>query len=131
MHGQRACMGFSLRDKHCCSRLAHSAASAPGGLGPPEGLTHTGRSRAKAPAMHGPNVDAVRWLRQDIWKVVRERGGEMELRVYGAHFDTKASLAQMHNQGEGFLVEGFASDLRDVLSKARVLVAPLRYGAGE
>ncbi|QDZ23202.1 hypothetical protein A3770_09p57200 [Chloropicon primus] len=82
-------------------------------------------------AMHGPNVDAVRWLRQDIWKVVRERGGsQMEVRVYGAHFETEAGLAQMHNQGEGFLVEGFASDLRDVLSKARVLVAPLRYGAG-
>jgi glycosyltransferase involved in cell wall biosynthesis len=37
---------------------------------------------------------------------------------------------QLHNPKEGFLVKGRAESARQVIRNARVLLAPLRYGAG-
>jgi hypothetical protein len=36
----------------------------------------------------------------------------------------------MHAPGEGFLVRGWAPELQPVLSNTRLLLAPLRFGAG-
>ena len=79
--------------------------------------------------LHAPNVDALRWLKQEVWPLVGGQG--FELRVFGAHLDTKAGrqVQAMHDPSSGFLVEGFAPDL-SVLGEARAVLAPLRYGAG-
>ncbi|WP_337251668.1 glycosyltransferase family 4 protein [Maribacter halichondriae] len=36
----------------------------------------------------------------------------------------------MHNEKEGFLIQGWASDAQKIISEAKVLLAPLRFGAG-
>lgn len=37
---------------------------------------------------------------------------------------------QLHNAQQGFLVKGWAADARQVVRSARVMLAPLRFGAG-
>lgn len=77
---------------------------------------------------HEPNWDAVRYLKESIWPKIRNKLPEAELHVYGAYPPKKAT--QLHNEKQGFLVKGWAEDAFEVVSNARVLLAPLRFGAG-
>ena len=77
---------------------------------------------------HEPNWDAVRYLKEQLWPAIRTALPQAELHVYGAYPPKKAT--QLHNEKQGFLVKGWAPDARQVISQARVLLAPLRFGAG-
>tara|TARA_B100001109_G_C18865045_1_gene476798 strand:+ start:22267 stop:23568 length:1302 start_codon:yes stop_codon:yes gene_type:complete len=77
---------------------------------------------------HEPNWDAVRYLKEDIWPQIRQQLPSAELHIYGAYPPKKAT--QLHNDKQGFLVKGWAPDALTVISAARVLLAPLRFGAG-
>ncbi len=77
---------------------------------------------------HAPNWDAVLCLKQQLWPAIRERLPQAELHIYGAYLPPKAS--QLHNPREGFLIKGWAEDAQQVMSQARVCLAPLRFGAG-
>ena len=77
---------------------------------------------------HAPNWDAVLWLKQKIWPLIRQGLPDAELHVYGAYPPPKAS--ELHKPSEGFLVKGWASDAREVMSRSRLCLAPLRFGAG-
>jgi len=77
---------------------------------------------------HEPNWDAVRYLKEQIWPLIRQQLPQSELHVYGAYPPKKAT--QLHNEKQGFLVKGWAPDAYKVMSSARVLLAPLRFGAG-
>ncbi len=77
---------------------------------------------------HPPNWDAVRWLKESIWPLIRRDLPQSECRIYGAYTPPKASA--LHNPQEGFLVLGRAESARDVMQRARVNLAPLRFGAG-
>ncbi len=48
--------------------------------------------------------------------------------VYGAYMPQK--VKQLENKKEGFIVKGRAKDLPATFRKHRVLLAPLRFGAG-
>jgi O-antigen biosynthesis protein len=76
---------------------------------------------------HAPNWDAVLELKR-LWPQIRQRLPGIELHIYGAYPPPKAT--QLHNPKEGFLIKGWAQDARQVLRSARVLLAPLRFGAG-
>ena len=76
---------------------------------------------------HPPNVDAVRWLASDIWPRIRARMPQAQLRIYGAY--PTAAVQRLHSPDTGLRVCGYAPSL-DVLAASRVLLAPLRYGAG-
>ena len=78
--------------------------------------------------LHPPNLDAVRYLKKDIWPRIRNVLPETKLYVYGA-YDTPNSK-ELHNEQEGFLIHGFVADAFEVLNSAKVLLAPLRFGAG-
>lgn len=78
--------------------------------------------------LHPPNLDAVRYLKKDIWPRIRNVLPETKLHVYGA-YDTPSSK-ELHNEQEGFLIHGFVADAFEVLNSAKVLLAPLRFGAG-
>lgn len=78
--------------------------------------------------LHEPNWDAVLYLKQKIWPLIRKKLPETEMHIYGAYPSDK--VFQLHNEGEGFIIKGRADDALKVISKARVLVAPLRFGAG-
>ncbi|GGC12200.1 glycosyl transferase [Marinobacterium zhoushanense] len=77
---------------------------------------------------HAPNWDAVLWLKQAIWPLIRTRLPEAELHIYGAYPPPKAT--QLHNPKQGFLIKGWAEDVDQVMRLARVNLAPLRFGAG-
>ncbi|NPA71703.1 MAG: glycosyltransferase family 4 protein [Gammaproteobacteria bacterium] len=77
---------------------------------------------------HEPNWDAVLWLKQSIWPKIRAELPNAELHIYGAYPPKKAT--QLHNEKQGFKVLGWTEDAFEVLSQARVCLAPLRFGAG-
>jgi len=77
---------------------------------------------------HAPNWDAVRYLKDTIWPLIRKQLPKATLNVYGAYPPPKAT--QLHNEKQGFLVKGWCDDAHAELAKARVCLAPLRFGAG-
>lgn len=77
---------------------------------------------------HAPNVDAVRYLKKEIWPLIRETLKSPNLHIYGAYLPQQ--LLEMHNPKEGFLVHGWVTDLDNELQQARISLAPLRFGAG-
>ncbi|WP_138430051.1 glycosyltransferase [Fodinibius saliphilus] len=77
---------------------------------------------------HPPNWDAVRFLRAEVWPLIRNKLPEAELHIYGSYVTQKAK--QLHKPEEGFYIDGRASDAQQVVSEARVCLAPLRFGAG-
>ena len=78
--------------------------------------------------LHAPNWDASLQLKQHIWPEIRKQLPEAKLHIYGAYPSEKVS--QLHNEQEGFLIHGRAENAQEVISSARVLLAPLRFGAG-
>lgn len=77
---------------------------------------------------HAPNWNAVLWLKEEIWPLIRKQLPQAELHIYGAYTPPKATA--LHNPKEGFLIKGRAEDVQEVMSNARVHLAPLRFGAG-
>ncbi|WP_372905599.1 glycosyltransferase family 4 protein, partial [Rhodohalobacter sp.] len=78
--------------------------------------------------LHEPNWNAVLWLKEEIWPLIRQQLPNAKLNIYGAYPSQK--VHQLHNPGEGFLVHGRAESAEKVINRARVLLAPLRFGAG-
>lgn len=78
--------------------------------------------------LHAPNYDAILFLKQTIWSLIRKELPKAELHIYGAYESQKVS--QLNNEKEGFLIKGFAEDVNAVMQKAKVCLAPLRFGAG-
>ena len=77
---------------------------------------------------HKPNVDAVITLKKSIWKSIREELPTAEIHIYGAYANQQ--IKELHNKEEGFIVKGFAKDAKEVVSNAKVVLAPLQFGAG-
>ena len=77
---------------------------------------------------HKPNVDAVLTLKKYIWNEVREVLPKAEIHIYGAYVNQQ--IQELHNKKEGFIVKGFAEDADEVVENAKVVLAPLNYGAG-
>ena len=77
--------------------------------------------------LHEPNWQTVLELKK-LWKSIKKQLPEAELHVYGAYVTEKAK--QLHNEKEGFLIKGRAESVAEAYSKAKVLLAPIPYGAG-
>ncbi len=77
---------------------------------------------------HPPNWDAVVWLKQQIWPLIRKQLPQAKLLVYGAYPPPKATA--LHDEKIGFLVKGWVDDATLAMQSARVCLAPLRFGAG-
>ena len=78
--------------------------------------------------LHEPNYDAVLYLKQSIWPLIRKKLPDAELHVYGAYESQKVS--QLNNKKDGLIIKGFAEDVNQTLEKYRVCLATLRFGAG-
>jgi GT2 family glycosyltransferase/glycosyltransferase involved in cell wall biosynthesis len=76
---------------------------------------------------HAPNVDGLRWFLQNVWPRVRAQAPGAMLKVIGAdappEFDS-------YNGVDGVTMMGWVQNLDAQLDRARLSVAPLRYGAG-
>ena len=77
---------------------------------------------------HAPNWDAVLWLKQKIWPLIKAQLPHAQLWIYGAYPPPKATA--LHDEKSGFLVKGWVDDAEFVMQSARVCLAPLRFGAG-
>lgn len=78
--------------------------------------------------LHEPNYNAVLYLKETIWPLIRKELPKVELHIYGAYASEKVN--QLHNEMQGFLIKGFTEDVHEVMQKAKVLLAPIRFGAG-
>jgi glycosyltransferase involved in cell wall biosynthesis len=78
--------------------------------------------------VHEPNWNAVQYLNETIWPLIRNEMPEVNLLVYGAYPSQK--VLQLHQPKKGFHILGRAENAQEVVSKARVVLAPLRFGAG-
>ena len=77
---------------------------------------------------HTPNVDAILWIASEVWPAVRRQMPSAHLDIYGSLATTP--VRRLHDPTEGVHFRGFVADHRDALAAARVMLAPLRYGAG-
>ena len=77
---------------------------------------------------HAPNWDVVLQLKQHIWPLIRKQLPKAEMHIYGAYPPPKAT--QLHNAKQGFHIKGWAEDAKAVIRNARILLAPIRFGAG-
>ena len=78
--------------------------------------------------LHEPNWNSVQYLKETIWPLIRKQLPTVVLEIYGAYPSQK--VFQLHNEKEGFLIKGRAENAKQVISNAKVLLAPLRFGAG-
>ncbi len=78
--------------------------------------------------LHEPNWNAVLYLKETIWPTIRRELTDAKLKIYGAYPSQK--VHQLHNPNENFLIMGRAANAKEVISDAKVLLAPLRFGAG-
>ncbi len=77
---------------------------------------------------HEPNWDSVLVLKNEIWPKLKELLPNTKLNIYGAYPTQK--VLQLHNPKERFFICGRAESAEDVIRNARVLLAPIRFGAG-
>lgn len=78
--------------------------------------------------LHAPNWDKTLYLKKEIWPLIKKELPEAELHVYGAY--TSEKVEQLHNPKQGFIIKGKAPNAIDAIKQARVLLGPLRFGAG-
>jgi len=78
--------------------------------------------------LHEPNWDAVKQLKEQIWSPIKKQIPEAEMHIYGAYPSQK--VLQLHQEKEGFLIKGRAEEALQVIQLAKIMLAPLRFGAG-
>ncbi len=78
--------------------------------------------------IHEPNWNAVQYLKEEIWPLIKKQLPSAELHVYGAYASQKVN--ELNSPKEGFLIKGRAQDAMEVVKNAKICLAPLRFGAG-
>jgi O-antigen biosynthesis protein len=77
---------------------------------------------------HKPNIDAVITLKNEIWSKIKENLPEAQVHIYGAYITQQ--IQELHNKKDGFIIKGFVENAKEVVENARIVLAPLRFGAG-
>jgi glycosyltransferase involved in cell wall biosynthesis len=78
--------------------------------------------------LHEPNWNTVQYLKESIWPSIKKQLPEAILEVYGAYPSQK--VLQLHQPKNGFFIMGRAENAIGVVKKAKVVLAPIRFGAG-
>jgi hypothetical protein len=78
--------------------------------------------------LHEPNWNAVQYLKETIWPLLRKELPDIQLHIYGAYPSQK--VTQLNQPKKGFYIKGRAIEANEVVQNARVVLAPLRFGAG-
>lgn len=76
---------------------------------------------------HPPNVDAARWLVEEILPRVRRERPEIELHLVGSKAPPEVRAL---GERPGVRFHGYVPELEPLLDGCRIALAPLRYGAG-
>jgi glycosyltransferase involved in cell wall biosynthesis len=77
---------------------------------------------------HAPNVDAVLWFTKEVFPNIVEIYPDIKLHIVGSNPAPEISKLN----GPNIIVKGFVDDneLKGLYNKCRLVVIPLRYGAG-
>ena len=94
----------------------------------PGGMTHPERAGLLfiGGFQHAPNVDAVLWYAAEVLPLLRARLPGVTTTIVGG--DAPAAIRAL--SAPDFVVTGHVSDVAPWFARARVSIAPLRYGAG-
>jgi len=76
---------------------------------------------------HRPNLDAVKWFSENIYPIIKKK---KPIPFYIVGSNPPSEIKKLN--GNGIIVKGYVSDqeLENLYKKCRLIVAPLRYGAG-
>ncbi|ESU21017.1 group 1 glycosyl transferase [Flavobacterium cauense R2A-7] len=78
--------------------------------------------------LHEPNWNCVQVLKTEIWPLLSKQLPKANLLIYGAYPSHK--VFQLDNPKERFYIKGRAESAQQVIESAKVLLAPIRFGAG-
>lgn len=73
---------------------------------------------------HRPNVDAMIYLRDKIYPIIKSQKSNIRIHVIGKNPEFLPKLP------DDFVIEGFQEDVAPVLAKCQVFVAPITWGGG-
>jgi len=84
---------------------------------------------------HPPNADAVLWFAKDIYPLIRqqmEAAGKNPPDFYVVGSKVTDEIKALEQPGNGIIIKGFVSEeeLTRLYAESRIVVVPLRYGAG-
>ncbi len=75
---------------------------------------------------HTPNIDSAKYLVKEIWPLIKQNLPKTKLYIIGSNpTDEIKKLAS-----NDVIVTGYVKDLEPYYKEAKVMVVPLRYGAG-
>ena len=78
--------------------------------------------------LHEPNWDCVKYLSATIWPLLHAKLPEAKMSVYGAYPSQK--VLELNKPKQNFYSKGRAKDAFKIVKNAKVVLAPLRFGAG-
>ena len=78
--------------------------------------------------LHEPNWDCVKYLSEVIWPLIYSELLDAKMLVYGAYPSQK--VLELHKPNSNFHIMGRAENAIDVVKNAKVVLAPIRFGAG-
>ena len=77
---------------------------------------------------HGPNIDAVKWFVEEVYTIIKEQT-DIPFIIVGSNAPDEIKAL---GEQDGIIFKGFVSDkeLEELYATSRMVVVPLRYGAG-
>lgn len=78
--------------------------------------------------LHEPNWDCVKYLSDKIWHLLHKKLPEAKILIYGAYPSQK--VLELNKPKQNFYIKGRADDAFEVIKNAKILLAPIRFGAG-
>lgn len=78
--------------------------------------------------LHEPNWDCVKYLSETIWPLLHNKLPETKILIYGAYPSQK--VLELNKPNQNFYIKGRADDAFEVIKNAKVILAPIRFGAG-
>ena len=78
---------------------------------------------------HPPNADALKYFLDNMWDEIYS---QIKAPFYIVGSNATDEIKAMHNEAKGIIFKGFVSEeeLKELYTKVRLVVVPLRYGAG-
>ena len=76
--------------------------------------------------LHDPNIDAVKYFINEIWPKIKQKIPNVKFFIIGSNPPEEIKKLA----SDDVIVTGFVNDLQPFYDKCKVMVAPLRYGAG-
>ena len=78
---------------------------------------------------HPPNADALKYFLDNMWDEIY---AQIKAPFYIVGSNATDEIKSLHNEAKGIIFKGFVSEeeLKEVYEKVRLVVVPLRYGAG-